>query len=99
MKHPIRDLRRHVLSDLHYGLETGHGKDWVAIILATALSTGVVFIVIGAYTIQFTEHVPTSDNAAQLIGNIVAGIVAILGSYVGYRASRSDDEAPEAPPD
>lgn len=94
MWHPLRamsNLRRHILSDLHDGLETGHGKDWVAIILALAIATGLVFVVIGSFTLQFVEKVPTSDNAAQIVTNIVGGLVAILGSYVGYRASKSDD--------
>lgn len=98
VKHPLRATSRlwhHILSDLHYGLENGQGKDWVAIILALALCTGTVFVVMGAFAIQFVEHVPTSDNAAQVIGNVIAGQVAILGGYVGYRASKSDDEPDE----
>lgn len=94
MRNPFRavnQLRKHVLSDLHYGLETGHGKDWVAIILALAISTGLVLLVIGGFTIQLVLRVPTSENVAQVLTNVVGGLVAILGSYVGYRASKSDD--------
>lgn len=62
------------------------GREWAALVLAIGLSLGIVIICL-AVAINAVQHQePLSDNATQVLTAAFAGIVGVLGSYLGYRA-------------
>ena len=85
------------------------GRDWVAIILAIGLSTGIICVTCAVlYDAIFSDVSGLSENATQLLVTAFGGIIGVLGSYVGYRAAMSNrpadpvveivDEPPPPPP-
>lgn len=61
-------------------------RDWVAIILATALATAMnVFVLAVLYDAIFSAGPGLSENATQILTGWGGGIVGILGSYLGFR--------------
>lgn len=72
-------------------INEGHGKEWVAVILAIGLGTAVNFIVIGGFVSAVYRHAELSENATQVMTAVFGGIVGVLGSFVGYKAGQAGE--------
>lgn len=72
-------------------INEGHGKEWVAVILAIGLATAVNFIVIGGFASAIYRKAELSENATQVMTAVFGGIIGVLGSYVGYKAGQATE--------
>jgi hypothetical protein len=64
------------------------GRDWVAVVLAVGLVIAVATITIaGLYDVILRPDDQLSENATLVLTTAFGGIIAILGTYVGHRAS------------
>lgn len=76
--------------------DRGPGKDWVAIILAIGLSTGINCVTFAVlYDAVFSQESGLSENSTQLLVTAFGGIIGVLGSYVGYRAATGGQQQAE----
>lgn len=77
------------------------GRDWVAVILAVAIGTAVNLLMAAMLYDALRSDTPgLSENATQVITGAFAGIVGVLGGYVGGRnAERRDRRGDDGPPD
>jgi hypothetical protein len=64
------------------------GRDWVALILAIGIATGLNCITFAVlYDAVFSNESGLSENATQILTGAFGGILGVLGSYVGYQAA------------
>lgn len=78
---------------------TERGRDWVAIILAIGIATAINLITFAVlYDAIFSHESGLSENATQVLTTAFAGMVGVLGGYVGVRAGRAQDDREERPP-
>lgn len=69
------------------------GKDWVAVILALGIATGLNCITFAVlYDAIFSDQSGLSENATQILTGAFGGILGVLGSYVGYQAANRSTE-------
>lgn len=77
----------------------GRGRDWVAIILAIGLATALNCITAAIlYDAIFSNQPGISENAIQILIGWGGGIVGVLGSYIGFRASEARAQRPSEGP-
>lgn len=71
-----------------------NGPDIVALILAVSLLLCLVMFAAGviAGTFEKNSHVVLGENTTQVLMTIVGGIIALLGSYLGYRLGNGDEK-------
>lgn len=70
-----------------------HLRDMVAVILALGTVLALNVIVMAVLWDAIRSNGPgLSENATQVLTGAFGGIIGILGSYLGYRAGRSDRE-------
>lgn len=74
-------------------INEGHGKEWVAVILAIGLGTAVNLIVIGGFASAIYRQAELSENATQVMTAVFGGIVGVLGSFVGYKAGQAGERS------
>ena len=66
------------------------GRDWVAIILAVGIATAINVITVAVlYDAIFSHESGLSENATQVLTTAFAGMVGVLGGYVGVRAGEA----------
>jgi len=83
--------------------ETSPGREWVAIILASAVGLAVVMITFASlWDALFHSDPGLSENATQLLGNAFTGILSVLSGFLGFkfgdrrrRRTRDDVTPPE----
>lgn len=67
------------------------GREWVALVLAIGISMAVILITAASMYDAVRSDTPgLSENATQVLTAAFSGGFGVLGSYVGYRAGRSD---------
>ena len=73
--------------------------DWVAIILAAALGTVTVLMLIVVLINVITKRTPNptlGENTTQVLTATIGGIIGILGGYVGHAVTvRRDGRPPD----
>ena len=75
-------------------LRRAEGRDWVAIILAIGLATGVNLITAAVMYDAVRSDTPgLSENATQILTTAFGGIVGVLGGYIGGRAVERAQQA------
>ena len=61
--------------------------DAVVLVIALGLAVAVNLICAAALWSAIATDTALSDNATQVIGAAIGGLVGILGGYVGFRAN------------
>jgi len=68
----------------------------IVFVLAIGLTAMIVLLMLGVVIIALTKGNPANPllgaRSAQVLSNAVAGIVGIIGSYVGYHLRDHDDD-------
>lgn len=68
------------------------GRDWVAVILAIGIATAINVITVAVLYDAIASAGPgLSENATQVLTTAFAGMVGVLGGYVGVKAGESHD--------
>jgi hypothetical protein len=69
----------------------------VALVLAVGLVVAVnTFTAAMLYDALFSAGPGLSENATQILSGAFGGIIGVLGSFIGYRASMARSEAEQA---
>ena len=78
--------------------------DAVVLVIALGLAIAVDLICFAAVWSAIATDTALSDNATQVIGAAIGGLVGILGGYVGFRANvrippeqETEDDEPSDP--
>jgi hypothetical protein len=70
--------------------------DLVVLVLASALALVLVILIVGVVIIAVTEGKPANPllgaNTTDILGTAIAGMVGVIGSYVGYHLRDRDDD-------
>lgn len=78
-------------------MKSSTSREIVAIILAVGLATAVNCITFAVlYDAIMSEGPGLSDNATQVLVGSLGGIIGLLGSHLGYRASERQHEHDDA---
>jgi hypothetical protein len=76
------------------------GKDWVALTLAIGIATAINCLTVAVLWDAIVSAGPgLSENATQVLTAAFGGMVGVLGSYIGFKASgykESVDSGPAA---
>lgn len=73
----------------------GPAREWVALVLAVGLATGINVITLASVVQALKSGQGLSENATQVLTTAFGGIVGVLGGFLGFKAGEASGSAAE----